>query len=64
MYALSQDGRAVLAVPVDGGSPTVLETLPFEANWVATTYNGRWFAFASSGAAGDVWRIEDFDPEP
>ncbi len=63
VYALSQDRRGVLAVPVDGGSPTLLHTLPFEANWVATTYQGQWFVFSAPGATGDVWRIENFDPE-
>ncbi len=61
VYALSQDGRRVLAVPVDGGSPMLLHTLPFEANWVATTYQGQWFVFSAPGATGDVWRIENFD---
>ena len=63
VYALSQDRRDVLAVPVDGGSPTLLHTLPFEANWVGTTYDGQWFVFSVSGATGDVWRIENFDAE-
>ena len=62
IYALSQDRRGVLAVPADGGTPTVLATLPFEANWVGTTYHGRRFVLSSSDATGDVWRVEDFDP--
>lgn len=62
VYALSTDRRAVLAVPEDGGMPTVVESLPWEANRVGTTYGGRWFVFESSEATGDVWRIESFDP--
>ena len=37
VYVLSQDGRGVSAVPVDGGSPTLLHTLPFEASWIGTS---------------------------
>ncbi len=63
IYALSQDRWGVLAVPVDGDSPTLLHTLPFAASWVATTYQGHWFVFSAPGATGDVWRIENFDVE-
>ena len=58
---MSANGRAILSVPVEGGPPTVLDTLPFVGSPVGATYDGEWFVVAVVGVDGDVWRIEDFD---
>lgn len=64
VYALAQDGRQVVAIPVDGGPAIEAGVLPFEADNRAATFNGRWFVFSSAAAIGDVWGIENFDPDP
>jgi WD40 repeat protein len=54
----------ILEVPLAGGSPKPLATLPFdEIGGVAITPDGRWIVCTVYTSTSDVWLVENFDPQ-
>ena len=54
--------RDLLSIRVADGKPVLMAKLPFDPS-AGSTFDGSRFVFSVSGSIGDVWVIEDFDPE-
>jgi dipeptidyl aminopeptidase/acylaminoacyl peptidase len=66
VYAIEWDSGDVVRVPLTGGEPAVVTTLPFEsgASCTATERDGRVTLLCTvSEYAFDAWMIENFDPD-
>ena len=70
IYAWKQGGGSPISIwmiPVDGGEPEELVTLPFEKippySGISMTQDGKRIVCSVDQKISDVWLIENFDPD-
>ena len=54
----------ILMIPVNGGQPKTIASLPSEIGGVSMTPDGRRFVYTVYSSRSDVWVVDNFDVSP